>query len=207
MKRNKIWIIIVKNLLQEKNIVWKLRLAATFWENSIPLIAFLSLICYNFMCLFPILLRWQMTQLSSGCTNTSEYKEAIQRPLKPHTHAAKRAPFTIEQPGVVTHSNVCPCTAVKHSRGNSEALEDSLKKKAELREWNKNLGHSTSVSLLLLIHRDLCYIGAVPTTYDNILVSASSEEHRGPHTMCKMILVAEVCLSRKIWQTVKIPQK
>lgn len=74
-----------------------------------------------------------MTQPSSGCTNTSEYKDAIQRPSKPHTHAAKRAPSTIEQPGVVPRSNVCPCTAVKHSWGNSEALKDSLKKKAELR--------------------------------------------------------------------------
>lgn len=130
MKRNKIWIIIVKNLLWEQNNVWKLWLAAKFWENSISLTAFLSLICYNFMCLFPILLRWQMTQPSSGCTSTSEYKEAIQRPSKPQTHAAKRAPFTIEQPGVVTHSNVCPCTAVKHSWGSSEALKDSLKTKS-----------------------------------------------------------------------------
>lgn len=53
------------------------------------------------------------------------------------------------------------------------------------------------MSLLLLVHSDLCYIGAIPTVQDNILVLATSEEHRGPHTMCKVILVAEVSPKQK----------
>lgn len=144
------------------------------------------------MCLFLILLRWQMTQSSSGCTNTSEYKEAIQKPKKPHTHTAERTLLAIQQPGAIRQSSVSLHSS-KTFTGKLWAGKDSLKKKRELREWNKDLGHSTSVSLLLLIHGDLCYLGAIPTTYDNILVLATSEEHRGgPHTRRKVILVAEV---------------
>lgn len=147
-----------------------------------------------------------MTQSSSGCTNTSEYKEAIQKPKKPHTHTAKRTLLAIQQPAAIRQSSVSVHSS-KTFTGKLWAWKDSLKKKRELREWNKNLGHSTSVSLQLLIHGDLCYLGAIPTTYDNILVLATSEEHRGPHTMCKVILVAEVSLSTEICQTVKISQK
>lgn len=157
------------------------------------------------MCLFPFLLERQMTQPSSGCTNTSENKEGILMAEKPHTHAAKR---TDRHPAAWSHyAEELSLHSSTTFTGKLWAVKDSLKKKRELREWSQNLGHRTSASLPLLIHADLCYIGAIPTARDNILAWATSEEHRGPQTMCKVILAAAVSPSRKIWETVKISQK
>lgn len=98
------------------------------------------------------------------------------------THAAKRAPLTIEQPGVVTHSNVCPCTAVKHSRGKLWSIKRQFEDESRAERMEQKPG-AQHICLSPAAHPPwfVLHIGAVPTTYDNILVSAGSEEHRGGH--------------------------
>lgn len=92
---------------------------------------------------------------------------------------------------------MCTCTAVKHSqesirhkkkawRRRNESLEDGTKTRRSPHLSRNRLPPAIS-SNVICFHQT--YTGMIPTAYNNILKSQLLEELRGPHTMCKVILV------------------